>query len=112
VKAEKLNKRVVIESASMVANAAGELVETWPPTAGATVATVWAQISPLNAREAQDQANRMEARTTHKAWIRYLAGVNSGMRLKWGSRVFAIAEVIDPEERHEMLALLCTEKTL
>ena len=114
MKAEKLRHQVVIESASMVKAVSGELVETWPSlgsTNGATVATVFAQISPLNARESAD-ARRIESRVTHKVWIRYRAGLTTAMRVKFGSRIFAIAEIINPEEANEMLALLCTEKTL
>lgn len=78
-------------------------VETQDPTTGAIavswadVATVWAAVEPLSAREfiaAQAAQSQVSARIT----IRYRAGVTAAMRIVHGATLYNIEGVI-PDNR-------------
>ncbi|MET3132866.1 SPP1 family predicted phage head-tail adaptor [Oxalobacteraceae bacterium GrIS 1.11] len=77
------------------------------------LATVWADIQPLNGRELMlAKANRSE--TTHAVAIRYQAlfadpKAVAAMRIVYGSRILNIHASIDPEERRRDLNLSCSE---
>ncbi len=46
---------------------------------------------------------------THTLMIRYRAGVTRGMRFVYGSRIFDVLAVRNPEEANEILLLDCKE---
>lgn len=73
-----------------------------------TVATVWAAVDPISGKEfyANEQAGTS---LTHKVTIRYRAGVRPGQRFLLGARKLAIESVIDWQERHEHMLLMCRE---
>lgn len=74
------------------------------------VATVWAAVEPLQGRE-RYAAQQVQAETSHRVTIRYRAGLNTAMRIRFQGRMFNILAIIDPEERREQLQLLCAEVT-
>ena len=41
--------------------------------------------------------------------IRYYSGVTPKWRVKWGSRIYDIESVINPDEKNVMLDLMCVE---
>jgi SPP1 family predicted phage head-tail adaptor len=72
-----------------------------------------ASIEPLSGRE-QLLAGQMEAELTHRIRIRFYPGVKPHWRIVYndllnGTRVFDIDSVINPEEKHRELELMCTE---
>lgn len=75
------------------------------------VATVWASVEPIQGREYVLLQNT-QAEVTTRIRIRYRAGVKPAMRLLYGARVFDIQAVIDFEERHIELQLMCKEVNL
>ena len=85
----------------------GQLVpESWT-----TVATIWADISPVNQSEA-DEAGRVEGRRLHNVYIHYNSQIKSGMRLVMiadGNRVLNIESVRDIGERRRGMELRCVE---
>lgn len=72
------------------------------------VATVWAAIDPISGREFY-AAEQSQSEVSHKVRCRYRAGLNTAMRLLCGSRKFLIVSIIDWEERHESLLVMCKE---
>lgn len=72
------------------------------------VATVWAAIDPVSGREFY-AAEQSQSEVTHKVRCRYRAGLDTAMRIVCGTRLFEIESIIDWEERHESLLIMCKE---
>lgn len=72
------------------------------------VAAVWAAIDPVSGREFY-AAEQSQSEVSHKIRCRYRQGLNTAMRIKYRSRVFKIISIIDWEERHESLLIMCSE---
>lgn len=72
------------------------------------VATVWAAIDPISGREFY-AAEQSQSEVSHKVRCRYLAGLDTAMRIVKGPRKFKIISIIDWEERHESLLIMCKE---
>lgn len=71
-------------------------------------AEIYAAVWPVSAAETiQAQAATMII--THRARIRYRAQIKAGWRLKLGSRYFNIISIVDQNEAHKWLDLLCKE---
>ncbi len=101
-----LNKRIVLQSPSGSRDALGERSTSW-----VDVATVWARIRPLSAREASIAGQRQSA-ASHVVEIRHSSTVSTldaSWRVKFGDRVLAIDGVLNPEESSEKLMLYCVE---
>jgi SPP1 family predicted phage head-tail adaptor len=106
LKAGSINKRVVIErqvTGSPAADEYGAPIYTWE-----TLATVWAAVEPISGREFWAQ-QQVQSEITARIRIRYRNDVASGMRVVYGSRYYAIKSVIDPQEYHQELQLMCSE---
>lgn len=73
-----------------------------------TIATVWAAINPLSARE-RDQAKAVQSERTHDVTIRYRSDVSETMLVAYGTRLFRITGIRDPDERKRDLVLSCVE---
>lgn len=94
-------------------HAAGRDALGQPSTEWTSVATVWAALAPLAGRELL-AAQAVSAEVTHLVTIRYQAQFASprrmaAMRFLYAGRIFNIHASIDPEERHHMLELSCSE---
>ena len=74
------------------------------------VATVWASIEPLSARELF-QNLEVSSELTTRVRIRWMAGVSAKWRVLFGVRVFEIQSVLNPGEANIDLELLCAEVT-
>lgn len=73
-----------------------------------TEATVRAAIWPVSVNE-QLRAAAPTAVGTHKIRIRYYSGLSAAWRVKFGTRYFSIVSVVDANEKHEQIDLLCRE---
>lgn len=73
-------------------------------------ATVWGRVEPINGRE-RFLAQQMTPELTHKITVRYCRGytVTPAWQVIYDGRTFGIDAVIDREERHVYLELLCKE---
>lgn len=69
----------------------------------------WASIKSLTGTELY-KTQQIVAEVTHKVIIPYQDNVISGMRVQFGSRIFQIEAVMDPDERKVDLQLLCIER--
>lgn len=54
-------------------------------------------------------AEKTQALVTHQVRMRYLDGITSGMRLKFGARYLTVNSVLNVDERNIELVLDCTE---
>lgn len=79
-----------------------------PEAVWETHATVWVSIEPLRGGERFD-AQRLNPEIENKIGCPYVASTTPKMRIKYGSRYMNILAVIDEEERHRELQLLCAE---
>lgn len=99
-----LRHRVTIQSQTPTVNAIGERV----PGAWTDVTTVYASIRPASAKEvAYYQAIQLE--TTHAITMRYTPEMKPDRRLKFGTRVFNIAGIVNVDECDIELRVLAYE---
>lgn len=99
----KLRHRVTIQSESTTADGGGGFTLAWTD-----VTTVWAAVEPLKGAE-RLRGQQLEAAVTHKITIRHRSDVTTKQRLKFGTRLFNVRAVINPDERDRWLELLCEE---
>jgi SPP1 family predicted phage head-tail adaptor len=103
----RMRHRMMLQRAELTEQQGGQFDAAWED-----VAEVWAMISPVASRSvAQEQMRdgQLVSPLTHEVHIRYRAGVEAGMRLLWGARVFDIKQVVNVQERDVMLWLLAEE---
>jgi len=72
------------------------------------VASTRAAVDPISGREFYT-AEQSQSEVTHKIRIRYRRGLENAMRIKMSRRTFEILSIIDWEERHESLLIMCKE---
>lgn len=98
-----LRARISLQSKVITQDSTGAPVETW-----SEIAALWAAKEPLSGREFFDAQGVFEEAMV-RFRIRYREGVESSLRIAHGGRIYNIKSIIDPEERHRELALLCSE---
>jgi SPP1 family predicted phage head-tail adaptor len=98
-----LRKRITIQAETSTPDSAGGYALSWTD-----VATVWADIKPESGREVFI-AQHNEGRVTHRVTLRYYAGITTDMRVLYGSRVFNIRGVLNPNEANQWTELLVEE---
>lgn len=103
MRAGELRHRITLRIATVSQDDCGQPVQTWTDHA-----TVWAAVEPLRGRE-YFESQQQQAEVTTRIRIRYRAKVSPVMRVKWGVRIYKIEAVIDPDERHQELQLMCAE---
>lgn len=102
--AGKMRHRITIQQRSgSTQNSFGSPQTTW-----VTFATVWAEVGPLSGRELI-AAQSVQSEISQQVTLRYRAGITTAMRVLFGPRVFNINSVLDENEAHEKITLLCTE---
>lgn len=101
MRAGKMREFVTLQSKSVSRAANGEELVTW-----GTYATVWAQVQPIGGRE-YSAIRLAQSDITHRFRIRYLSGVNTGMRVLLDGRPYDIVEAINVDQRNRELELLC-----
>lgn len=99
----RLRHRVTLQQQSSTQDGYGEQVNSW-----SDLKTVWASVEPLKGRELY-AAQQVKTEITTRIKMRYRAGVVSKMRVVYGSKTYDILSVIDAEERHIELHLMCME---
>lgn len=70
--------------------------------------TLAARIKPVSGDEKM-HGQQVQATMRHRVVIRYRSGVDTVQRIRWGTRVFNILAVTNPDERRKYLELLCEE---
>ena len=97
----KMRESIELQSKSVTRDAAGGEVVTW-----STVATVFAQAQPISGREFVAM-RAAQSTITHRFRLRYLTGINTGMRVLWAGVAYDILEAINVDARNRQLELLC-----
>jgi len=97
----RLRHRITIEQKAVQRGAQGGEVVAWT-----TFATVWAAAEPIRGRE-YVTLRAGQADITIRFTVRYLAGVNPAMRVKWNGAPYEIVDVIDVKGRHIEIELMC-----
>ncbi|MCF0149152.1 MAG: phage head closure protein [Clostridium sp.] len=99
-----LRHRITIQRLLHTQNHYGEVVDEWED-----VISVRAAIYPVSGRDFY-AAEAVNSETTHRINIRYVEGITSSMRVKFGERYF---EIISPpinfQEKKVLLQLMCKE---
>ena len=98
----RMRERVTIRSTWYEKTSSGGRKKTT-----ADVATVWARAEMLAGTETV-RDGQVESRLTHRVTIRYRTDLTPQMELSWRDRTLEVMQVV-PDERHEMVALLCNE---
>jgi len=85
-----LRRRITLQRRTTGQDSVGQAATTWQ-----NVATVWASID-------------LQAEVTHTITIRYRPNVTAAMRAVYQGATYNIECVIDVEQRHVAMTLLCT----
>lgn len=93
----QMRERVQITSQTQAIDAAGQITTTWTP-----VATTWARMRPLHAREVQ-LAGRDEGARGYKMTIRYRSDITTNSRILWRGRNFDVQGLLDRTEQRVLL---------
>jgi SPP1 family predicted phage head-tail adaptor len=100
-----LNRRMLIQQGRPSTTAEGDAVLTW-----SSLGEVWAEISPASTQELLLAAQRGEE-LTHSITVRYQPQflTPADLRVIFGSRIFYVSSVVDPDEAHWVLSFKCRE---
>jgi SPP1 family predicted phage head-tail adaptor len=99
-----LRHRVQLQARQAVVDDFGEPVPNWT-----TLATVWAHVELMGGRELF-AAQQIFPEANASITIRYRSGIDTTMRVLWGSRAFDIVHATDIDERRRVLELTAIEK--
>lgn len=98
-----LDQRLSLERPVDTPDDIGGVTRAW-----AAVDEVWARVTPVSGRE-DFNGEGEESVITHRVLIRWRPDVTGAMRLRFGSRVFAIHAAFDWDSRRRFLLLQCEE---
>ena len=97
MKAGALRHRLLIERPVSSQDALGQPTRAWE-----TVAVVQGSLDPVSGRERYLTAQTM-AETTHRARVRYAAGITPKMRIVFGGKYYQIVYVADDNRGRELV---------
>jgi len=103
MRAGALRHQVEIQSPTRTVNDLNETVLTF-----STVGTAWASLTPEPAHEIT-RAGQTVTVQSFKVTTRWTAGLTTATRLKFGSRIFNVTSIVNPDERNDTLELQCLE---
>jgi len=102
----KLNRRITIQQ---LPDNVDQFNTPEPDTVWRDVARVWAAVEPLSGREYIILQN-VSAEVTTRIKMRYRPGIKPDMRVLYAGRVYDIHAVLDIEEAHKEMHLMCVER--
>ncbi|HEJ7889809.1 TPA: phage head closure protein [Serratia liquefaciens] len=107
MQAGKLRHRIILQKPVKVQDpTSGEMIDTWQD-----VSNLWAEVSPLSAREFV-AAQAMQNAVTTRIKIRYRRDISVKYRILFRGNIFNIEGVLpDPDSGLEYLTLPCSEGT-
>lgn len=100
----RMTARLALEKPLDVSDGQGGATVTWEETA-----SLWGWIEPFS-RGVAEQAGAERVTISHRIWIYHREGIGAGMRLRKGSRIFAIRAVHDPDETRRFTLCSCMEE--
>lgn len=106
VAAGRLRHRIRIDEQVTLKNSFGEQTTEWEE-----LATVWAALEPLSARESMI-AEQTQSKVSVRIIIRARADIRASMRAVHGATIYNIEGVIaDPDSGQEWFTLACSSGT-
>ncbi|BEN55254.1 phage head closure protein [Serratia marcescens] len=107
MQAGKLRHRITLQKPVKVQDTtSGEMIDTWQD-----VSNLWAEVSPLSAREFV-AAQAMQNAVTTRIKIRYRQDIEPKYRILFLGKIFNIEGILsDPKSGLEYLTLPCSEGT-
>lgn len=106
MKAGTLRHQVVVQKRAMTRDSLGAPVETW-----STFATVFAEVQPLRGREYLD-IRAAQSEVTTRIRMRYLAGMNTTMRITHDGAIYRVVDVINENSRDRMIECMCVSEAV
>lgn len=103
MRAGNLRHRITLQKQIDELNDFGAFEKRWK-----SIATVWAEILPINGRE-YFSAAQVQSEVTTQINLRFLTGITPTMRVLFGKRQFEIVSVINLAGREIQLQLMCKE---
>lgn len=100
----ELRARLVLEQPVDTPDGAGGVTRSY-----ATVATLWAAVTPMSAR-GDVVAAGLAATVTHRITIRARGDVTTRHRLRDGTRIFRIASLRDQDDRGRFIEIHAEER--
>jgi SPP1 family predicted phage head-tail adaptor len=107
MRAGTLRHRVKIQKNNGTAGDYGEQSDNWQ-TVAEPDGVVWASVSPLSGRELL-LAQQVNAEATIRVSMRYWKGLTTDHHILHGTRELAIVSIVDRDDRHRDLELMCRE---
>ena len=98
-----LNKRIQIQYEVKSSDGMGGWDSTWTDAC-----TCWAALWPISAKETI-QSMKETMTISMRIRIRYRSVLRPDWRIRFGNRFFNIVSIVNPEERNELLDLMCKE---
>jgi SPP1 family predicted phage head-tail adaptor len=98
-----MRHRLALEAPAENPDGAGGVVRSY-----STVATLWAEVTPVLAARALE-AERAGARITHRIGIRFSDDITTRHRLREGERIFRIVSLRDRDGRKRFLTIEAEE---
>ena len=102
----QLRQRITIEEPTETPDGAGGYTTSW-----STLTSIWAHIEPLSRSSGNERfvEGQLQDRTRWRIAIRYRDDITPKMRAVYGSRLFNIRAVIDPDGMQRELVLIAEE---
>lgn len=104
IQAGRYRQVISIQQRQFGQNSYGETIQDWTNV----FINVRAGVAPIAGREFFDK-EAVNPEITHRVHMRYVSGVKPDMRIIYGTRTLIITSVIDYQERHLELQLMCKE---
>lgn len=99
------NRRLTLEAPMEIPDGAGGVARSHE-----SVATLWASVVPVSAREEVEAAQR-GVTLTHRIVLRYSADITSRHRFRDGARIFRIVALHDRDGRKRFLDVQAEERS-
>lgn len=103
VNSGRLRHIINIQKSAVTRDAFGAETITWSDF----TSSIRADVQPLSMREFF-QAQQVGSELTHKVTMRYSTGIEPAMRVLYDSKQYDIKSIIDEDERHKKITLLCS----
>ncbi|WP_159728379.1 phage head closure protein [Methylosinus sp. Ce-a6] len=98
-----MRERVAIYAQTQAVDDVGDITTTWTQ-----VATCWARMRPLSARQVE-LAGRDDAIRRYEMKIRYRTDITTNSRIVWRGRRFDVEGVTDETEQRQFLTVFLSE---
>jgi SPP1 family predicted phage head-tail adaptor len=103
IRTGQLRKRITIQQETMTPDGSLGFVAAW-----STFRACWAAVEPLSGAERLQYA-QLYPTLSIRVTVRYTKGVSPKMRILYGTRTLEILDVLDLQEQHKELQLMCHE---